>query len=898
MYNEKIFVKLFIIVISTFRCVNLKARSFSEPQLHKILHLMGYALQEEQSGNYPFLLFAEKATKWKLPSYLEELISSPRIDSHKDLLRWTLNKYKQVASMSEHSQEVPSTSSMDTTATTLIIPEEDDEKQRKAKLAAQKRAKIMAQMAAMQNQFMKENAKLFEEAQAELIANSNTNLGGSAMDITEKLEEQPICLGPNQTSRMNVEKTYTCILCQETQKLTLDGPVLVLAGFVQEATVLSLNRNEEASEIFSDNPLFLNSNRGPAPHTSTCGHVMHATCWQKYFDNVMVKEHRRPYRLRHPASFDVDKQEFLCPLCECLSNTILPLIPTLSSIQQSPNKNEICFSDWLSCMTATVSKKVKVCHGSSSCSDSCVNLHCNTCENAANGGGNADTETPPDCEAVCNTPKHQVLFSCPYEHVSNELGPHGENFTNLFSSTYPELKTELIEMIHLFIQAPYTRGLNVNPHPSDRRLAPMTWKSLSYTLHTIEILLRDANKPLLGHLSSRHRDCLESLIRITAILGSTWPRNVVISSHALYLLSILIDHHPEDSSILQWDSLGMLVSLTFSLPSLFCKFQPTPVPSGGTLELHTLHLVFIAHIVKLLIITNVGESNDDMETNELDDQPSIERSEILNILKLLNKYQKGVNGESVWKRIQNASLPFLRCCVLFYNFLTDVPPMTELTQVGGDTFENMCTYLGLPQTPRDLFKSPTLMPIIEKWCRHYEVTRYLAGDMPVFAKIEPRTINQLVELPSDYSELINTVSSFTCPNSDHEDSRNPTMCLVCGEILCSQSYCCQTELNKTIVGACNYHAYKCGAGIGIFLRVRECEILFLASPLRGCFVSPPYLDDYGETDQGLRRGNPLRLCTERYKKLHTLWLSHSIHEEIARAIESSNNIVGTQWQHL
>lgn len=63
-------------------------------------------------------------------------------------------------------------------------------------------------------------------------------------------------------------------------------------------------------------------------------------------------------------------------------------------------------------------------------------------------------------------------------------------------------------------------------------------------------------------------------------------------------------------------------------------------------------------------------------------------------------------------------------------------------------------------------------------------------------------------------------------------------------------------------------------------------------------MTPPYLDDYGETDQGLRRGNPLRLCHDRYKKLQLLWLGHGIHEEIARAIESSYHLTATQWQHL
>lgn len=162
----------------------------------------------------------------------------------------------------------------------------------------------------------------------------------------------------------------------------------------------------------------------------------------------------------------------------------------------------------------------------------------------------------------------------------------------------------------------------------------------------------------------------------------------------------------------------------------------------------------------------------------------------------------------------------------------------------------------------------------------------------------PLKIIHLVDLPTDYSELINAVSSFNCPNSDKEDSRYPTMCLTCGEILCSQSYCCQTEVDKSLVGACTSHAHRCGSGVGIFLRVRECEILLLASPSRGCFMSPPYLDQYGETDQGLRRGNPLRLCPERYRRLQMLWLGHGIYEEIARALELNTNIVSTQWQHL
>ena len=69
------------------------------------------------------------------------------------------------------------------------------------------------------------------------------------------------------------------------------------------------------------------------------------------------------------------------------------------------------------------------------------------------------------------------------------------------------------------------------------------------------------------------------------------------------------------------------------------------------------------------------------------------------------------------------------------------------------------------------------------------------------------------------------------------------MCLVCGEVICSQSYCCQVTLEDgKNVGACTAHAEICGAGCGIFLRVRDCKVVLLAGRNKGCFVQPPYVD--------------------------------------------------------
>lgn len=280
---------------------------------------------------------------------------------------------------------------------------------------------------------------------------------------------------------------------------------------------------------------------------------------------------------------------------------------------------------------------------------------------------------------------------------------------------------------------------------------------------------------------------------------------------------------------------------------------------------------------------------------DIDSQEDIEASQgcesIVPLMNAMGLKTGCLTVGEIWRRVKDASLPFLRCCALYFHYVTDVPAPIELTSKGGDTYENICTYLGLPTGCNELLDSDVVRDLARRWMEHPRAR------LPTAVK-EPLRVNRLVPLPDDYSELINTVSLFTCPNSDREDSRNPTMCLVCGEMLCSQSYCCQTELNKAMVGACTHHASKCGTGVGVFLRVRECEILFLRSPNRGSFVCPPYLDEYGETDQGLRRGNPLKLCTDKYKQLNQIWLGHGLHEAIARAIEASSNHMSTQWQHL
>lgn len=183
-----------------------------------------------------------------------------------------------------------------------------------------------------------------------------------------------------------------------------------------------------------------------------------------------------------------------------------------------------------------------------------------------------------------------------------------------------------------------------------------------------------------------------------------------------------------------------------------------------------------------------------------------------------------------------------------------------------------------------------------RWCGDPALLKSLKQKSAVVRY--PRKRNSLIELPEDYSCLLNQASHFRCPRSADDERKHPVLCLFCGAILCSQNICCQEIVNGEEVGACVFHALHCGAGVCIFLKIRECRVVLVEGKARGCAYPAPYLDEYGETDPGLKRGNPLHLSRERYRKLHLVWQQHCIIEEIARSQETNQMLFGFNWQLL
>lgn len=151
-------------------------------------------------------------------------------------------------------------------------------------------------------------------------------------------------------------------------------------------------------------------------------------------------------------------------------------------------------------------------------------------------------------------------------------------------------------------------------------------------------------------------------------------------------------------------------------------------------------------------------------------------------------------------------------------------------------------------------------------------------------------VPRLISLPPQYHDLLKAATERKCEHC-HTLPSEPTLCLLCGALLCAGNDCCR-DADGT--GECSLHAGSCGGGSAALLLVKQCVVLILAHG-RGCRHSIPYLDVYGEEDTGLRRGRPLHLSAEREARLLKLWASHGLHTELARATTDNSAV---DWSTL
>ncbi|XP_071354990.1 E3 ubiquitin-protein ligase UBR1 isoform X2 [Trachinotus anak] len=862
------------------RAAEDRATHWTEAMIQRALHLIGQALLEEKTQledssveevTFNFSLKARRIGSEHGKSVfllLSKIKTLPSLEAQKDMVKWVLQMFEIVKCLREKSSPTASMSVETTTKPEESAQDKEKaERKRKAEAAKLHRQKIMAQMSAMQKNFIESNKMLYDN-----MPDSGTQ--GEPVTTSEScaMEQRELCvaIGPHRGSTPAEREVLTCILCQEEQEVVAQAPAMVLTACVQRSTVLTQCRGKiltsRADESGTSYPLLMPPELAVGTHTGSCGHVMHATCWQKYFEAV---QNTTRNRLHAELIIDLENGEYLCPLCKSLCNTVVPLIP-LEPLMFNYDNAEIIgqhltMPRWIQILSARIKGLKSV-----------------TQDNDCNAEGNsADGETMALCGE--GQPDFRSILS------------YGVQEPRKFSDSIAEMLVVCATTVHRV-------GLQTAPNELCPRVPLMAWNTCAFTIQAIENILQEEEKSLFGSLQNRQLAGLKAIVQFSASqrLKSS---QAVIQRHFTDMLGVLLPvlSRKNTPSLLEVDFFHLLVGLVLSVPSLYQEeavdLEPSAVSSAYN-HLHILHLVTMAHMLQVLLSsTDFSPVAGGEETEEVR-----AAAELCNtVSQHTGRLLPDVSGSSVVERVKRGIEPFLRCAALFFNCLTGVHPPEELFSTSvtfRGQMEALCSYLALPSNVFQLFQEhrDTVNPLLQRWCGSPAITKALKGKTQTLRY--PRARNRLIDLPEDYSALLNQASHFQCPKSTDDERKHPTLCLFCGAMLCSQSSCCLSQLDGEDVGACTAHAATCGAGVGMFLRIRECEIILMASKTRGSTYPAPYLDDYGETDPHLLRGNPLHLCPERYRKLNQLWQQHCILEEIARSLEVVNVMFAFEWQML
>ncbi|KAG8560947.1 hypothetical protein GDO81_015191 [Engystomops pustulosus] len=373
-----------------------------------------------------------------------------------------------------------------------------------------------------------------------------------------------IALGPKRGPSVPEKEVLTCILCQEEQEVRLDRSTMVLTACVQKSTTLSQSRGNaliHSGETF--NPLFTSPELTCETHSGSCGHVMHVTCWQKFFEAMQVNTRQR---LHVDLIYDLGNGEYLCPLCKCHCNSVIPIIPVVAEQVSSADAESLAeilsLSRWLDVVGTRISGyNLKVLKGEKSSSP---------------------------------------------EFLKSEDG-HSHEFRSILSfgvQSPIKYSASTKEMLVHFANTVYCTGLNVSPNESDPRLPVMTWNTCAYTIQSIESLLREEDRPLFGSLQNRQHAGLKALVKFAEAQRVTFPQ-ATIQSHLVQLLAVFFPNIKLEGtpSLLSVDVFHLLVGSVLAFPSLYCEegvqLHPSSVISSYN-HLYLFRLLTMAHILQII----------------------------------------------------------------------------------------------------------------------------------------------------------------------------------------------------------------------------------------------------------------------------------------------------------
>ncbi|KAK4050728.1 E3 ubiquitin-protein ligase ubr1 [Microbotryomycetes sp. JL221] len=656
------------------------------------------------------------------------------------------------------------------------------------------------------------------------------------------------------------------LIIEETLAMpsSFDKSATDIRPFGRASRVIPVDADDESGDGLSQG--FPSNLTTGALYASACGHMMHLNCFDSYYKSIEQRHQVQPTRC-HPEN--TSRNEFTCPLCKSLGNVLMPV--TVESETFPADSDDTDLAKWAQDWSDPINMFVE--QGAST------------------------------LEAQEMLRKSDLLLA----ERKRGLKPWRISLTlptmlpREFAAGEPLMTHRMLQVLDPLVQEMYGPGV-----------ASFLPEEVAKTISVLEIAARGSGESM-SELSESTVRMIKSFFIIFANLIHVQTGDVqslVSAALATFprLGGIFIDQHQQQNIVLS-DPLVALVSLASVTPADF------------------FHYVAFAFYNELVLLWLSWTSRLDNYNNN--SSTSVELDADTSGLALMLTFLEATEAHNERQRQLKArmmlpgALAFLRRAAIVHRVLFGSSAMTAsqmLPNPSGTEFERLTELLRIPK-PNQVFATDTslLSAGALEICRHVNVfvrqlyavnrdhndfterrqelatSRFVPNRSP---ELEHHTMYELIGLPRQ----LDTLSAFSMQNKCQRCNTvptNPCLCLMCGQVVCGQSYCCMDSDGEAQHGECNVHMWSCGGSVGIFYFVKNNCLLYLYAG-KGTFANPPYLDSHGEVDSGGRsRGRnqfPQFLHQSRYDEVRKIWLTHQIPTLVARKLEASTNHGG--WETI
>lgn len=786
-FTSELLIQLIFTCLARF---HPQSKFYSENLADQALHLIMKGLVEQGQT------FARLATTLRFPidsangphqmslsTILQAIDRETAMAALKPKVGWCLDQIALLVGTPR--RQAPST-------TAPTAPSEDSKKA----AAKARQAAIMNQFAAAQQAFLDSNDVDEEGEDEDEMQEENEASLGQCIVCQDELHEGDAfgSLALIQTSRLirrtplGTEADATPWLCEALEVPEsldhdgrADGPFGV-AGRRQP----SLDANVSSEGVGRGFPH--DGHRGL--FASGCGHLMHWGCFLTYYKSIEQRHATQVTRL-HPEN--TERLEFLCPLCRSLGNVILPYAGEgARSVDDSDAPSLV---DWLSQNPAVV-----------------------------------DAVGPSD-------------FSLDMDPTTSTLEPWmidhavGQGVASSADTGVSDISTKMLDR---FVTVTANLGNELRTPQELSRSYTVDGDTVAYSVAAIEVASRGTPQPggIVNAVTASQRQLLQGLLSVLRNLLCTWSGTFRAPARA--------------ATILASQFVVPEAEMATRKPLVLANPLDTLLQIAAVSPEAVDHAIKICYYLEVMRVTfGIARIGAKFETEwwkharsapasgaEDTREAQLWRSFLLRFFDVSDPstWRNGLSSMddlTLHRLIRAYTLPFLRRAAIIKDLFFDRPGASARALPQALEYANehdrLRFQLGIPAVA-DVFSSSTtdsspetadraaLCTLVMHWFHHLhrwlsDSSRGSRDPFQLLPQLEHPGIYELLGLPRNYNALLAEASSRKCTRCNTVPLK-PSLCLVCGTICCTQSFCCMsTNIRENPeYGECNMHMWRCVVG--------------------------------------------------------------------------------------